>query len=168
MHQAKVVLCGEDRYELAFRLCSVCDSSRHSQEPSGEAFNAMYRQETHTDNTWIILNHPLFTARKNVSGGSFILIMYRSVTQYILHYCVIALCVCGKWLSAVLDCHPMWHVCCLLFQTALSTLTLVCVSFCVIQANSAGLCTSYVSFFTSAQHSCLFFMCVSFNPIKTL
>lgn len=97
MHQAKVVcVCGEDRYELALRLCSVCDSSRHSQEPSGEAFNAMYRQETHTDNTWIILNHALFSARKNVSGGSFILIMYRSVTQLILHYCVIALYVCCK------------------------------------------------------------------------
>lgn len=93
MHQAKVVcVCGEDRYELAFRLC---DSSRHGQEPSGEAFNAMYRQETHTDNTWIILNHALFSARKNVSGGSFILV-YRSVTQLILHYCVIALYVCCK------------------------------------------------------------------------
>lgn len=104
-----------ERIDTSWHLdCSVCDSSRHSQEPSGEAFNAMYRQETHTDNTWIILNHALISARKNVSGGSFILIMYRSVTQLILHYCVIALYVCCKWLSALLSCHLMWPWCCLL------------------------------------------------------
>lgn len=86
MHQAKVTcVCGEDRYELAFRLCGVCDSSRHCQESSEEAFNATYRQETLTDNTWIILNHAPFSSRKNLSDESFIL-MYRSVTLLILRY----------------------------------------------------------------------------------
>lgn len=57
---------GEDRYELAFRLC---DSSQHSKEPSEEVFHPRDRQES-PDKTWIINSHARFSDRRNVSGQS--------------------------------------------------------------------------------------------------
>lgn len=87
MHQDKVVCsCGKGRYELAFRLSSLCNSSQHSKEPSEEVFHAKYRQEMHTNNTWIIKNHAGFSDRKNASGQSLSPIMYKGIM--VLHYCV--------------------------------------------------------------------------------
>lgn len=120
MHQDKVVcLCGEDRYELAFRLPGLCDSSQHSKEPSEEVFHARYRQEIRTDNMLVIKNHARFSDRKNVSGQLLSPFMYKSIM--LLHYCVI--------LWSVLDVHDgvgcsqlSSCVSCVLFLTALSTL----------------------------------------------
>lgn len=85
MYQDKVVCsCGEDRYELAFRLSGLCDSSQHSKEPSEEIFHSRYRQEIRTDNTWIITNHARCSDRKNVSGQSLSPIMYKSITVFIV------------------------------------------------------------------------------------
>lgn len=145
MHQAKVVcVCGEDRYELAFRLC---DSSQHSREPSEEVGNARYRQETRTDDTWIILNRAQFSARKILSDRSLSLIMYRSGTLMIV-LCDIFVCTPNMTASAVPSCHHVTFVASV-FLTALTS-ALVCVSFCVIQENGAGLCT------LPFPHACLF------------
>lgn len=102
--RTKQSVCVE-RIDMSWHLdCSVCEGSRHSQEPAEEGFNARYRQETRTGNTWISVNHSPFSHRENVTDQSLSPARYRSVSLMILHYFVMYL-LCSH--------HLVWPALCL-------------------------------------------------------